>query len=103
MRLKSWATKVVRVLRKALEADKVGVFIADCLAMNQEVVLFLHQLLEYWFVKRASHSNKELGVLQVCRELIEGARLAAERLIEAIELFNIRHRYLLQFILSYKK
>ena len=60
MRLKGRSSKVVCMLRKALEAHKVGVFIADCLAMNQEVVLLLHKLLEDWLAESASHSNKEL-------------------------------------------
>ena len=44
--LVSVAVKVPRVLRQVLEADEIGVFSSDCLAVNKYVVLIVHQLLK---------------------------------------------------------
>jgi len=46
------------VLRQVLEADEVGVLVADHLTLDKEVVLLMHQLGEDGFVNCTSHANK---------------------------------------------
>ena len=46
VRLEGRASEVGRVLGQALEADEIGVLVANHLAFNEEIVLLLHHLLE---------------------------------------------------------
>ena len=48
------------MLRPVLETDEVGVFIADQVCLDKEMVLLLHELLKHRLVDGASHSDKEL-------------------------------------------
>ena len=67
------------MLWQALEADKVGVFVSNLLALDQEKVLLLHHRFENRLRNCASHSNEEFCILEIRCELVEDARLAAER------------------------
>ena len=55
--------EVVGVLRPVLKVDEVGVFIADQVCLDKEVVLLLHQLLKDRLIDGSSHTDKELRVL----------------------------------------
>jgi hypothetical protein len=77
--LEGWPIKVLGVLGKHLETDEVCIFVANKCAIHKDVVLFEHQLAETVQVKWPTHADKELGVLEVGGELIEGLWLAAVR------------------------
>ena len=66
--------EILSVLRQHLEIDEVGELVANHGAVDEDVVLLLHQLAERVDVKRASDAREELRVLQVGRELVERLR-----------------------------
>ena len=100
VRLEGGASEVGGVLWQALEADEIGVLVANHLAFHEEVILLLHHLLENCRVERASHSNEQLGVLDIGREFIENAWVAAEGRVHVIKLLEVRLRCTLQLILN---
>ena len=52
---------------KVLEAHEISVFGADCFTVNQNVLLFMHKLLESLFCDRAGvvKAHEQLRVLHV--------------------------------------
>lgn len=60
MRLERGPIKVCGMLRKHLEADEVGVLLADESAFDEDVFLLEHQLAETVQVERPSHAHKQL-------------------------------------------
>lgn len=77
------------MLRPVRHADKVGELVADHLALDQEVVLVVHELLERPNVNRTFDSDEELRALEIRREPVELTRLAAVLVVHFVELFAI--------------
>ena len=66
--------EVLSVLGQHLEVDEVGELVANHGAVDEDVVLFLHQLAECVDVERASDAREELRILQVGRKLVKCLR-----------------------------
>ena len=66
--------EVLSVLGQHLEINEVGELVANHGAVDEDVVLFLHQLAECVDVERASDAREELRILQVGRKLVKCLR-----------------------------
>jgi hypothetical protein len=72
-----------------LEADEVGVFVADHGAVNEDVILFVHQLLERVHVQGPPHAHKQLRVFQVRVEFVKRLWLRAVRKVQIVKLIPV--------------
>ena len=81
--------EILSVLGQHLEVDEVGELVANHGAVDEDVVLFLHQLAECVDVERASDAREELRILQVGRKLVERLRRAAERHVKTVKFCHL--------------
>ena len=67
--------------------------------VDQDIILIHHELAEVLEIKRSTHIQEKLGILQVGRELVECLGLTAVGEVQVIELLHVFERCILQFVL----
>jgi len=77
------------MLWQHLEANEVGVLVADHRAVHKDVVLLMHQLSERVDVQGSAHADEQLRVFHVAVELAEGLRLRAVGQVQVVELLQV--------------
>ena len=84
-----WPVEILSVLGQHLEVDEVGELVANHGAVDEDVVLLLHQLAERVDVEWAADAREELRILQVGRKLVERLRRAAERHVKTVKFCHL--------------
>ena len=74
---------------KHLEADKVGVLVADHSTIHENIVMLEHKLTEALDVERSTHAYEQLRVLQIGRKSVEYVCIAAIGLVKVVKLLYV--------------
>ena len=75
--LKTRSVEVLGMFWQHLETHEIGVLVSDCFTVDEDVLLFVHQLSERVLGEGAAHAHEQLRVLQVRVELVECLWLGA--------------------------